>query len=77
MLHDKRQDLDAEKQKRLLERMVAELSRENPELYYRATSDIAQEIRRHVDEGARLNADERELLARLTPKDIQMILSLH
>lgn len=77
MLHDKRQDLDAEKQKALLERMVAELSRENPDLYYRSTSDIAQEIRRHVDEGAQLNADERALLAPLTPKDIQVILSLH
>lgn len=77
MLQDKRTDLDAEKRRKLLDRMVAEVSRANPDLYYRSTSEVAVEIRRHIAEDAALNSAERELLEGLSAEDIQMILSLH
>ena len=77
MLQDKRKDLDSEKQKELLRRLLAELSQKEPDFYYRPTNEIAALIKRYVDDGAQLNAEERGLLARLTQRDIQVLLSLH
>lgn len=77
MLQDKRKDLDAVKRKQLLERILGELGRDNPDLYYRSTSDIAQMLRRHMDEGARLHPEERALVDGLSPRDISVLLSLH
>ncbi|NRA28679.1 MAG: hypothetical protein HRU11_00340 [Parvularculaceae bacterium] len=76
-MEEKRQDLDSEKQKKLLERLVSELSREHIDFYYRPTSDIAFAIEKHIKETASLNQEERALLDRLAPRDIQILLSLH
>ncbi|MEM7058520.1 MAG: hypothetical protein AAF557_13075 [Pseudomonadota bacterium] len=77
MLHDKKRDLDSEKQKRLLERMIAEVSRSHADLYYQPTAEIARHIRKYIDDTAELNANERELLANLSVHDIRVLLSLH
>lgn len=77
MLQEKRVDLDAEKRKRLIERLVLELSRSNPDLYYQPTSQIALQIRGYADDPANLNADDRALLEPLTQRDIEVLLSLH
>jgi hypothetical protein len=77
MLQDKREDLDAEKRKKLLWRLVAELSREMPDLYYQPTSEIARHIRLCIADGGKLNADERALMDRLGQRDIEVLLSLH
>ena len=75
VLHEKRKDLEAEKRKKLLERLVVELSRSNPDLYYRSTSEIAALIQDHVSSGI-LNADDRALLQHMTRRDIGVLLSL-
>jgi len=77
MLEEKIADLTAQKQKKLLQRLVEELSKTNPELYYQATSQIARELKTHIDHGASLNQEERELLQQLSQRDIEVILSLH
>ncbi|SLN43635.1 hypothetical protein PSA7680_02202 [Pseudoruegeria aquimaris] len=77
MLQDKRQDLDAEKQRRLLQRLVEELSRTHGELYYQPTSQIAMQLESYIDGEAKLFAEERALLKRLTRRDIEVLLSLH
>ncbi|MFW2587446.1 hypothetical protein [Sagittula sp. SSi028] len=77
MLQDKRNDLDAERQKRLLQRMVAELSGAHPDIYYTATTDIAAMLQQDIAEGRGLNQDERALMQRLTRRDIEVMLSLH
>ena len=77
MLEDKRVDLDAEKRKKLIERLVKELSRENVDLYYQSTSAIARLIKQHIDAGANLTADEKSLLDTLSQRDIEVLLSLH
>lgn len=76
-MEEKRQDLDSEKQKKLLERLVSELSREHIDFYYRPTSDIAFAIQKHIKDGAKLTQEEHALLERLEPRDIQILLSLH
>ncbi|MEM6680462.1 MAG: hypothetical protein AAF675_21555 [Pseudomonadota bacterium] len=77
MLHDKKSETDAERQKALLRRLVETLNQDKPELYYQSTSEIARQIQRHIAEKGTLNADERELMARLSQRDIEVLLSLH
>lgn len=77
MLQDKRSELDSEKQKSLLTRLVEELSAADPDLYYQPTSAIALRIKAHIDGGGGLNADDRKLLEPLSQRDIEVLLSLH
>lgn len=74
---EKIEDLIAEKQRRLLQRLVEELSKSNPELYYQPTSQIARELAQHIAEGTGLIHEERELLQQLDQRGIEMLLSLH
>ncbi|MEM1387028.1 MAG: hypothetical protein AAF626_08785 [Pseudomonadota bacterium] len=77
MLEEKRKDLDSEKQKRLLRRLLEELSASDPNLYYGSTSDIALMIQDYIESDAKLAQEERALLARLSKRDIEVLLSLH
>lgn len=77
MLQDKRVDLDAEKQKKLILGMVQELTRESPDLYYQPTSVIARQIRDNISSSKALALDDRELLRKLSQRDIEVMLSLH
>lgn len=77
MLQDKRNELDAEKQKKTLTRLVTALSETNPELYYQSTSEIAGLLKDTIEEGKSLNGEERQLLQRLSLRDIEVMLSLH
>lgn len=77
MLQEKREDLDSEKRKKLLQRLVSDLSRSNSDLYYQSASEIARQIRSHIRDGAGLNADERALMEPLGQRDIEVLLSLH
>lgn len=75
MLQDKRVELDAEKRKKLLDRILVELSRANPDLYYRSTTEIASLVEGHI-RGPNLNADDKALLQNATRRDIEVLLSL-
>jgi len=77
MLQDKKSETDAERQKVLLRRLVNEVSRENPELYYQSTSQVARLIRDRIADGRSLNQDERALMQRLSSRDLEVLLSLH
>ncbi len=77
MLEEKRKDLDAEKQKKILLRLVDELSQSSPDLYYRPTSDIAAYLEKYIRGNAKLTADERTLMNRLSRRDLEVLLSLH
>lgn len=77
MLEEKRVDLASEKRKKLIERLLQELSRSNPDLYYQPTSEIALQIEKHIDSDAGLSHEEKLLLEPLTHRDIEVLLSLH
>lgn len=77
MLHDKKSETDAEKQKVLLRRLVTEASRNSPDLYYQSTSQIARLIRDLITNGRTLNGEERKLMERLSDRDLEVLLSLH
>lgn len=77
MLEEKRKDLDSEKQKRLLRKLVEDLSQKEPDLYYQPTSQIASFLIKYIDGDAGLLDEERLLLKRLDQRDIEVLLSLH
>lgn len=77
MLRDTRKDLDGEKQKALLRRLVAQMSQSDPGVYYLSTTEIAALIERQIAEGEGLLVEERSLLQRLGRRDIELMLSLH
>lgn len=77
MLQEKRKDLDGERQRKLLDRLVGQLSRSDHDLYYRSTSDIALRLEGYIAEEADLTVDDRALLMRLSRRDIQLLLSLN
>lgn len=77
MLQEKRDDLAVEKQKRLLQRLLNDLTRSRPDLYYQATTEVARHIREYAGEGAVMTAEERALLEQLSVRDIELLLSLH
>lgn len=77
MLHDERKDLDSERQKKLLYRILDDLTRSRPDLYYQSTSEIARQIAETIRTGGRLSADDRALLKKLSQRDIEVLLSLN
>ena len=76
-MEEKRKNLESEKQKRLLQRLVGELSHSRQDFYYRSTSEIAFLIKGYISGDANLSVEERGLLAPLSESDIQIRLSLH
>ncbi|MEL6914945.1 MAG: hypothetical protein AAFP13_10630 [Pseudomonadota bacterium] len=75
MLEEKRVDLEAEKQKRLLARMVETMTREHADLYYQPTSQIALVLHQDISKGAGLTLDEKGLVDKLSSRDIEVLLS--
>ncbi|MEM8789079.1 MAG: hypothetical protein AAGE76_12535 [Pseudomonadota bacterium] len=76
MLQDKNEDLDAARTKKLLERLVSEVSRSGFDLYYASTSEIATYLLQYAKTDAQLNQDERALLKGLSRRDVEVILSI-
>lgn len=77
MLHDERKELESERQKKLLRRIVDDLTSSRPDLYYQSTSEIARQIAELIKSGGRLAADDRALLQKLSQRDIAVLLSLN
>ncbi|MEM1287360.1 MAG: hypothetical protein AAGH60_03310 [Pseudomonadota bacterium] len=77
MLTEKRNDLASAKQKRLLNRKVEELSKSDADLYYRSTSYIAAQLKTNMDADKTLSVQEKALVADLSQRDIEVLLSHH
>lgn len=76
-MEEKRKDLKSTHQKEVIQEIVEELNKSNPEFYYRSTSEVAAEIKKYIHESHRLNHIQHELLKDLSRRDIQILLSLH
>lgn len=76
-IKEQRKELVAEKRKRLIERIVLELSQSDPDLYYRSASEIARQMQNYIEAEAQLNANEIELLQGLDHRDMYALLSMH
>ena len=76
-MEERREDLISEKRKKLLQRLVEELSREHTDFYYKPTTEIAFMLKNYIDDKTKLSVEERKLLEPLSQHDIQVVLSLH
>lgn len=76
-MEEKRQELRSEKQRKLIEQLVNELSQLDPNFYYQSTSEIAHILRDYIQEDAKLDQVDRALLVPLSARDIQILLSIH
>ena len=63
-MEEKREDLISEKRKKLLQRLVEELSREHIDFYYKSTAEIAFVLKNYIDDKTKLSVEERKLLNR-------------
>lgn len=76
-MEDKRKDLKAEKQRQLLEKVVAKLARQHPSFYYLPTVEIAAKIEQYLSADGNLTVEEKDLTRGLGRRQIQILLSLH
>ena len=75
-MEEKRRDLDVEKQKKIIFKLVEKLSLSDPDLYYRSTSEIALIVKNLIDSREHLLDIERELVSDLTSRDIELRLGI-
>ncbi|MEM1174334.1 MAG: hypothetical protein AAGI27_05950 [Pseudomonadota bacterium] len=70
--------LKASRQRKILDRLVAELAGSDSRVYYLSTVEIAQRIETTLKTGAAgLTEAEKDLLSGLRARDIQILLSIH
>lgn len=76
-MEEKRRDLRSAKQRKILQALIEKLSKQNPDMYYQSTSEVAIQLAQMIEKPAAVSQQDKEILAGLTHTDIQMILSLH
>lgn len=75
-MEEKWKNLRSEKQRRIIEQLVSELSQLDPNFYYQSTSEIAHILKDYIINDAALDREDKELVANLDVKDLQVILSI-
>ena len=75
-MEEKRSNLRSEKQRRLIEHLVNDLSKLDPNFYYQTTSEIAHILKEYIENDADLVREDKELLSPLSVKDLQVLLSI-
>ncbi len=76
-MQEKQKDLTSVKQKQVLNKILQTLSERHPSMYYLSTVEIANQIKRHIDETGELSLEEQALVKPLELREIQILLSLH
>ena len=76
-MEEKRKDLKISKQRKLIQDLLPRLAKEDPNLYYLSTSEIAIKLVEFIEQARSVRQEEKALLKGLSHQDIQMILSLH
>lgn len=67
-------ELDADKKRKVINKVVQKLSDENPNFYYTNSSEIANLVKEEFDNN-NLNKDELDLVKDLSAEDIHILLS--
>ena len=76
-LEEKHRDLKATQQRKIIEQIMSELAQSHPDFYYLPAIELAAEIQSHIRESGKVRQADRELVAALSRRDIQLILGLH
>ncbi|MFK7890211.1 MAG: hypothetical protein AB8B63_05295 [Granulosicoccus sp.] len=76
-MEETQEELKSQKQKKLLHRLVKDLSSEHMDFYYQPTTEISYALKAHIENTTNLTQVERALLNPLSEYDIQILLSLN
>lgn len=66
--------LKVDRQKKIIDRIVSELYREDPNLYYAATIDISRIVTDKIKQDGYLSHEEYLIVEKLKPTDVQNLL---
>ncbi len=76
-MEDKRKDLKGVQQRKIIDGILAELSKTDPSLYYSPTIELAAEIKNHIHTPGKLKHEDLQLVSMLGRRDIQIMLGVH
>ncbi|ELA08216.1 hypothetical protein MOMA_06631 [Moraxella macacae 0408225] len=69
---------EANKRKQIIERYLAKLSKDDPNLYYASAYNVARDVHRLIKEQMNyLDVDEQNLVRKLSVDDVAMILGFN
>ncbi|MEO1642019.1 MAG: hypothetical protein AAFR74_01700 [Pseudomonadota bacterium] len=74
-MEEKRKDLTAERQKKLIQTLLEKMSAGDPNFYYLSTSQVAMRLHDYIRKGAKLPQEDSAIMMPLTQKDLQVLLS--
>jgi len=76
-MEEKHKNLKSTKQQKIIEQVMATLSKSHPSFYYLSTIELAVEITDYMQQTGNLLKEDYDLIKDLNHRDIQIILSLH
>ena len=76
-MQEKRKNLVHSQQKKIIAEVIESLNQSHPSFYYLSTIEVAAEIKKYMQEPAKLSHDQYEIIKDLSRQDIQMLLSFH
>lgn len=69
------EDSDPVKKRKIVKRFLAQLTREEPQMYYATTSEVARSIHMMIKEHTnRLSVEEQALVRKMSIDDIKVML---
>lgn len=68
---------DQEKRRKILTKIIQDLSKTNKDMYYNSTSDTSNEIKKYIEDKNDLSKNELDLVGDMTARDISLILSIN
>lgn len=68
---------NSDRQREVVRKIIKDLTQEHMDMYYNSTSDTANEIYKYIQNGEKLNQEEKELVGGLSARDISLLLSLN
>lgn len=72
------EDSDPVKKRKIVNRFLMQLTRDEPQMYYATTSQIARSIQTLIKEHTnRLSVEEQALVRKITMKDIEVMLGFN
>lgn len=67
---------DQDRKRKVITKIIQELSKTNIDMYYNSTSDTSNAIEDFIKEGRYLNKNEIDLVKDMTAREISLLLSL-
>lgn len=69
------EDSDPVKKRKIVKRFLMQLTKEEPQMYYATTSEVARSIHMMIKEHTnRLSVEEQALVRKMTMKDVEVML---